>query len=73
MAFPIDPPETTTTAMVPTTPSIIHSCRFEDPEKGVIDLTILGRTDGKPAYADRTSQQSSNYSMLFLLFCVWSY
>jgi hypothetical protein len=70
MAFPIDPPETTTTAMVPTTPSILHPCRFEDPEKGVIDLTTLGRTDGNPAYTDRTPQQSSNYSMLFLLFCV---
>jgi len=41
-------------------------CRFEHPEKGVIDITILGRTDGTAAYADRVPSVESNYSMLIL-------
>jgi hypothetical protein len=36
-------------------------CRFEYPEKGVIDLTSLGRTDGKPTYADRLPTTASAY------------
>jgi len=67
MLFLIDPPiTTTTTSMVPTTPSTLHPCRLEDSEKGVIDLTTLGRRDGIATYTNYTSQQSSNYSMLIL-------
>ncbi|CAF1391224.1 unnamed protein product [Adineta steineri] len=35
-------------------------CRFEH-SKGIIDLTSLGRTDGKPAYPDQTPSVGSNY------------
>lgn len=42
----------------------VDPCRFEDPERGVIDLTTLGRTDGKAAYADRDSYAPSGYRML---------
>ena len=43
-------------------------CRFEDPEKGVIDITTLGRTDGNATYADRAPLVPSGYRMLNLLF-----
>ncbi|CAF3746251.1 unnamed protein product [Rotaria sordida] len=36
-------------------------CRYEHPTKGVIDLTSLGRTDGKPAYPDKIPSTGSNY------------
>ncbi|CAF2573694.1 unnamed protein product [Rotaria sp. Silwood2] len=36
-------------------------CRFQDPKNGVIDLTSLGRTDGKAAYADKIPPTGSNY------------
>ncbi|CAF0927207.1 unnamed protein product [Rotaria sp. Silwood1] len=36
-------------------------CRFEYPAKGVIDLTSLGRTDGKPAYPDKLPLTGSGY------------
>lgn len=39
-------------------------CRFEYPGKGVIDITSLGRTDGKATYADRVPSTGTNYSML---------
>ena len=39
-------------------------CRFEHPGKGVIDITTLGRTDGKAAYADKVPSAETNYSML---------
>ena len=42
-------------------------CRFEYPGKGVIDLTILGRTDGKPTYDDRTTSTGDGYG-IFILF-----
>ncbi|CAF1285472.1 unnamed protein product [Adineta steineri] len=35
-------------------------CRYET-TKGVIDLTSVGRTDGKPAYADKTPPASADY------------
>ena len=44
-------------------------CRFNDPTKGVIDLTSLGRTDGKAAYLDRRPAGAGNYS-IFVLF-IW--
>ena len=44
----------------------VDPCRFEYPGRGVIDLTTLGRTDGKPAYADRLPTTASSYSMLIL-------
>lgn len=37
-------------------------CRFEDPLKGVIDLTSLGATTGKAAYQNQTPPSISNYS-----------
>ncbi|CAF5118960.1 unnamed protein product, partial [Rotaria sp. Silwood1] len=40
-------------------------CRFES-TKGVIDLTSLGRTDGKAAYPDKLPPTGSGYSMLNL-------
>ncbi len=44
-------------------------CRFVHP-KGIIDLTSLGRIDGKAAYPDEVPPTGSNYrtSILFL-FC----
>ncbi|CAF1383205.1 unnamed protein product [Adineta ricciae] len=36
------------------------ACRFES-SQGVIDLTSLGRNDGKPAYPDVTPSVASNY------------
>ena len=48
-------------------------CRFEHTEKGVIDITTLGRTDGKAAYADRMPSTESKYSMLLLLFFLFTY
>lgn len=37
-------------------------CRFKDDSKGVIDLTSVGRTDGKPAYPDILPSTESGYS-----------
>ena len=37
-------------------------CRFQDSSKGVIDLTSLGRTDGKAAYSNVVPSTGSNYS-----------
>ncbi|CAF3633940.1 unnamed protein product [Rotaria sp. Silwood1] len=36
-------------------------CRFESSTKGVIDLTSLGRTDGKAAYPDKLPSTGSGY------------
>ncbi|CAF3590683.1 unnamed protein product [Rotaria sp. Silwood1] len=36
-------------------------CRFESSTKGVIDLTSLGRTDGKAAYPDKLPTTGSGY------------
>ncbi len=41
-------------------------CIFND-VKGTIDLTSLGRTDGKAAYADRVPPTATNYSKLIIL------
>jgi hypothetical protein len=38
------------------------ACKYTDPQKGTIDLTSLGRTDGRPAYPDRIPSSGSNYS-----------
>ncbi len=48
-------------------PSLINgdACRFQH-TKGVIDLTSLGRTDGRPQYPDQLPPSGSNYSMLIL-------
>ena len=37
-------------------------CRFQS-DRGVIDLTSLGRTDGIATYKDRVPPTGSNYSM----------
>ena len=37
-------------------------CRFEGP-KGIIDLTSLGRIDGKPAFFDLIPTTGSNYGI----------
>jgi hypothetical protein len=37
-------------------------CKFTHPEKGTIDLTSLGKTDGTPAYPDKLPPTGSNYS-----------
>ena len=47
---------------------VADPCRFEDPEKGVIDITTLGRTDGNAAYADRVPSVTTGYSMFTVLF-----
>ncbi|CAF3746268.1 unnamed protein product [Rotaria sordida] len=36
-------------------------CRYQHPTKGGLDLTSLGRTDGKPAYPDKISSTGSGY------------
>ncbi len=41
-------------------------CVFND-VKGTIDLTSLGRTDGKAAYADRQPPTPTGYSKLIIL------
>jgi hypothetical protein len=41
-------------------------CWFQDASKGVIDLTSLGRPDGKAAYPDIVPPTGSNYSALIL-------
>ncbi|CAF1226457.1 unnamed protein product [Adineta steineri] len=46
---------TTTTAVI-----IVDPCKYQT-EKGIIDLTSVGRTDGKPAYADKTPPASTDY------------
>lgn len=46
-------------------------CRFVHPT-GVIDLTSLGRTDGKPAYPDQVPTATPYYSM-FVLFQILKY
>ena len=38
-------------------------CKFTDSDKGVIDLTSLGKTDGTAAFPDRVAEGSS-YSTL---------
>jgi hypothetical protein len=40
-----------------------NPCRFESPEKGVIDLTTLGRTDGQAAYPYRFPLAASGYGI----------
>ena len=42
-------------------------CRFESPEKGVIDLTTVGRTDGQAAYPYRFPPSGTHYG-IFILF-----
>ena len=41
-------------------------CIFND-AKGVIDLSSIGRTDGKAAYSDRTPPTITDYSKLIFL------
>ena len=41
-------------------------CRYEHAGKGVIDITTLGRTDGKAAYADKVPSSETNYSKWIL-------
>ncbi|CAF2813703.1 unnamed protein product [Rotaria sp. Silwood2] len=36
-------------------------CRYQDTKKGVLDLTSVGRTDGKAAYADKIPPTVFNY------------
>ena len=45
---------------------VADPCRFEHPEKGVIDITTLGRTDGNAAYADRIPSTTPYFSILTL-------
>ena len=45
-----------------------NPCRFQDASKGVIDLTSLGRTDGKAAYLNVIPTTGSNYSAFILFF-----
>jgi hypothetical protein len=40
-----------------------NPCRFESPEKGVIDLTTVGRTDGQAAYPYRFPLAESDYGI----------
>jgi hypothetical protein len=43
-----------------------NPCRYEHAEKGVIDITTIGHSDGTPAFADRFRANVSNttgYSM----------
>ncbi len=42
-------------------------CRFVSPEKGVIDLTSVGRTDGQAAYPYKFPIAGSRYG-IFTLF-----
>jgi hypothetical protein len=45
-------------------------CVFND-VKGTIDLTPLGRTDGKPTYADRQPPTPTGYSKLIILIFIY--
>jgi len=38
-------------------------CRFEHAEKGVIDLTTLGHTDGTAKYADKDPGDADNFGI----------
>jgi hypothetical protein len=66
-------PQTSTQTSTQTSPQTStqtppqDSCRFSH-TKGVIDLTSLGRRDGRPQYADQIPPTGSNYSMLTLFF-----
>ncbi|CAF3734598.1 unnamed protein product [Adineta steineri] len=51
---------TTTTTTTTTAVIIVDPCKYQT-EKGIIDLTSVGRTDGKPAYADKTPPALTNY------------
>ena len=54
---------TTATTIAPTTSKPASSaCRFEHPEKGVIDFSFIGRTDEKAAYSDESTRTTSNFS-----------
>ena len=67
LRFIIDTPSTTTTTSVaPTTTSqaTTDACHFVHPEKGVINLSFIGRTDEKAAYSDEITRTTSNFSML---------
>lgn len=44
-----------------------NPCRFEDPEKGIIDLTTVGRTDGEAAYEYRFPAGGSDYGIFDML------
>jgi len=44
---------------------IADPCRFQDSTKGVIDLSSLARSDGKPAYPDKTPPTGSNYKFSY--------
>lgn len=39
-------------------------CRFEDPSRGVVDLTSIARTDGQPSYTDIMLTMGTIYRML---------
>ncbi len=53
---------TTATTTTVTTTATTNSCRFRN-EKGVIDITSLGLTNGQPKYPDRVPPTGSNYSI----------
>jgi len=69
LRFIIDTPSTTTTttttSVAPTTTSqaTTDACHFVHPEKGVINLSFIGRTDEKAAYSDEITRTTSNFSM----------
>lgn len=44
----------------------VDPCRYEIPGKGVIDLSSVGRDDGKPAFENLAPLVQSNYSILNL-------
>jgi hypothetical protein len=45
-------------------------CVFND-VKGTIDLSSLGRTDGKATYADRQPPTTTGYSKLIILIFIY--
>jgi len=59
-------PSSSTTTGLPTTTPIVETCRFTDPDYGVIDLTTLGHTDGTPAYLDKIPSTPDGFSILTL-------
>ncbi len=46
-------------------------CVFIDDVKGTIDLSSLGRTDGKATYADRQPPTPTGYSKLIILIFIY--
>jgi hypothetical protein len=65
-------PSTTTAIASTTSQPVSDACRFEHPEKGVIDFSFIGRTDEKAAYSDESTRTTSNFSKFsfdFLVIC----